>query len=905
MDVYTSNLATPGHPQFTLSATPSTSPFKDPLRRSPAKPIRANKTVPDLEEYWRLLSNESVTTAEKDLASRVVEASEKLRSWCLEIEQWGWSGSFDSSWTGPRSLQDVPTASHDVTQYCASLPQEQVETFENRLDAIDEELEILEVDELKERVLGIHLGRSRPSSSYSTQSMTTLLLMDDFQLFVTEAMMQTLPYHSKLKQYMRAWSTRLAVFGKVPRFLETMSAFTVQMNQAYPPLQDPLSSKVPLNHLHQLQERLETKRHTLSDQIGTGGRLLDGMLDILEGSEDTLPEQWIDRFEKDEKEYSDWSVLADRQLFKIRMLAESVDLEDTTMVVPPLQPLNSEAPGSSSHVQEAVASTGSEETTEPSEGRSKEEQHDDEDRNITPDAVETRLSDPETTTIHHTASTASTPFPPFAPFVGPPITIESVNASAPSDIAAPPDSPHPTTMSPRDSTSTIASQLPPESCSQDSSGPSSPSDEIKRPISWDTQASSPQSHINAATSEIATKTENSRPSTPTTNTPSKRRDSISSIASSVASDRSESKHAADDSPSMRASTRNRSNAPRPPLNFAMTKRRKEYAPFNDKSRTFSAPFSDMENLSTDFSPPSSPTKSVNTPRPSAVPLDEQISNILDSIPTAIRLKRGPSANAAEIKPWHNRQPRFRAVTPSSQALPALTLTPAEDITTRKSGSHDPEIKLYHLSEQGKDKPIKLFVRRVGENGERVMVRVGGGWADLGEYLRGYAEHHGRRTASDGRVEVMGLSNDGSGSPILSPTSPRTSRVPSIGSSALAGTTFSSDLSDARSPTPSLSINNTPQATDDNCTPLSSSAQPGTGSRRGSPAPWDLNDVSLAGPAHRGIKKGEMSEEKKQWVDDIVEQAKASVPNVKIGLGDLGKKGATRRVFLKGGKPQVE
>src|SRR5690606_33694336 len=41
--------------------------------------------------------------------------------------------------------------------------------------------------------------------------------------------------------------------------------------------------------------------------------------------------------------------------------------------------------------------------------------------------------------------------------------------------------------------------------------------------------------------------------------------------------------------------------------------------------------------------------------------------------------------------------------------------------------------------------------------ERVMVRVGGGWADLGEYLKEYAMHHGsqRRVVSQ-RVEVTDL-----------------------------------------------------------------------------------------------------------------------------------------------------
>jgi len=54
------------------------------------------------------------------------------------------------------------------------------------------------------------------------------------------------------------------------------------------------------------------------------------------------------------------------------------------------------------------------------------------------------------------------------------------------------------------------------------------------------------------------------------------------------------------------------------------------------------------------------------------------------------------------------------------------------------------------------------------------------------------------------------------------------------------------------------------------------------------------------------KKGvEMSEEKKEWVDNVVEQAKkVGRPAKNVEFGDLGKKGGTRRVFLKGGRQGV-
>jgi hypothetical protein len=880
-DVYTSGLATSEHPQFAPPTSSSASPFKESPRRSPAKTIRAAKATPDLDEYRKLLRSASVTTAEKELASRVVEAAEKLRSWCSQIEQWGWSGCFDSSVAGSRSLADGAASFHEVRQYCTSLPQKQVERYESHLDAIDEELAAMDVDELKEHVLGIHVGRSRPASSYSTQSMATLTLMDDFQLFVTETLIQTLPHHAKLKQYLRAWSMRLAVFDKIPKLLETMSAFGTQMNQAYRPLQYPLGPLLPVSEMHRLQAELEHTRSILNNHIVEGGRLLDSMLDILEGSDDRLPEQWVDRFEKDEKEYTDWSVHADRQLFKIRMLAEAVPLTEERLFVPPLP-----APGFGetavlAHNQESTLPNAAPESSKPAEHSSEEESHQADDREITTSSLDADEGDSQATTVHH----------PTCPVTVLPLML-------PVEPVREQES-EPVTASPRNSTSTIASQVRPESRGKASSGPSSPNDEIKRPLSWDTQASSPGNTSIATTSAAAAETVDDRPVTPILGTPSKRQGSVSSIASSMTS---ASKDLADESPSLRASTRYLANAPRPPLNFAMKKRRGENVAVTDTSRYFSTPFPDMENLNISSSPQSSPTKTSNSPRSPAMPLEEQISNILDSIPAPIRLTAGPSANSTEIKTRHNRQPRSRAATPSLQTVPTLTLAPAEEATTRKPGANDPDIKLYHLSQPGKDKPLKLFIRRVGENGERVMVRVGGGWADLGEYLRGYAEHHGRRTASDGRVEVFGLVGDPATSPVVAPTGRRASLASSIGSPAVANTSLFGELSDARSPTPSFSLNNTPRVTEDNMTPRSSSAM---GSQRGSPAPWEMSDVSLAGPAHRATKKGEMSEEKKQWVEDIVEQAKASVPNRKVEFGDLGKKGATRRVFLKGGKPQVE
>jgi len=181
-----------------------------------------------------------------------------------------------------------------------------------------------------------------------------------------------------------------------------------------------------------------------------------------------------------------------------------------------------------------------------------------------------------------------------------------------------------------------------------------------------------------------------------------------------------------------------------------------------------------------------------------------------------------------------------------------------------------------------------------------MVRVGGGWADLGEWLRNYAEHHGRRAASDGKIEVVGIGGDlGMGSVSTTPQSRRASLVSSIGSSALAGTagTSSTSASFARSVTPSFdspsAIAGTPKLGDELAgTPQSAVSAASTGTRSVS------GGTGLMGPAVSKRKAADLDVQREEWVNGIVDQAKWTLGRG-VEVGDLGKKGGTRRVFLKG------
>lgn len=170
---------------------------------------------------------------------------------------------------------------------------------------------------------------------------------------------------------------------------------------------------------------------------------------------------------------------------------------------------------------------------------------------------------------------------------------------------------------------------------------------------------------------------------------------------------------------------------------------------------------DESELVDEGSRPSSPQR--RRPRDH---LDEKINSILSTLPGRIHLvdpnNEGDTSSSSSSM---DRKMRDRGQSESPQ-VPSRSITPAPSLmlmpAARRRLSHahkaeDSYVKLYHLHHGGQTAPTKLFVRTVGEDGQRVMVRVGGGWADLGEYLREYVIHHGRRKVSETpRVEVQGL-----------------------------------------------------------------------------------------------------------------------------------------------------
>jgi hypothetical protein len=335
-------------------------------------------------------------------------------------------------------------------------------------------------------------------------------------------------------------------------------------------------------------------------------------------------------------------------------------------------------------------------------------------------------------------------------------------------------------------------------------------------------------------------------------------------------------------------------------------------------------------------------------------LQKQISTLLESIPARIRLTSELETNpfsSNTLQPKKTRRsitPSFRSTssmsnysTSSRAPTPSFTLAPAFSKTNHRSRMPgNPEIKLYHLSRSTGEAPIKLFVRLVGEHGERVMVRVGGGWADLGEYLKEYASHHGRRTAADNdRVEIQDLpprivSNsssisssatvrgNGRDSPVPRPHSVLERPIERPGSSLNVRKTRKSmgesesranDIRSPSTPLPNanrLSYETPPSAAGSEA----SSTSTGPSFRSSSRLSWTDEDSSLglAGPKS---KKVVISEKDQEWVESMKEKVRQASAEKerrnreretmkesqrKTSFGEMDKIGGTKRLFRKSG-----
>ncbi|KAI5865457.1 hypothetical protein GGS23DRAFT_427576 [Durotheca rogersii] len=903
---------------------------------------------------------DQASTSEQAFAMRTAVASKKIYEWLDELSNWSWpahagSAGFEAPPAKRRKLAESEASDSDRegqeagsdltadTSYLGSLTVADVERYEKRTEKIQQDLDDLDLEEIKNQVLHNHiLPLSRPSSPYSEGGRSSasgfmFAKMEDLTAVVTAITVQALPNLSRLTRLLHTWTIRLLVLQKIPSLLTTLAEAEVALRSGWDAV-EPADTNSAIADEHggdttdksRVLSRMdfEVMKGVIRLKITKPAHAIDSMLDTLEGASDTLPEEWLDRLEAVERGYLEWETRGERKVLE----GEDANPSQPTLVPGTPQPkIRIQGPSPA--------------------------------RDLPPLSENSRFASPP---IPSEESPAQTNVAGEQDANGVRLPAEQASITIlinePSGEADRVDGKRPTrsvaAASKLTNALSDASRLLPVEQSQengledaglnpvlgevDRNVIRNPPRELKKsPVIHrrEPQVDEPESSVLEPVDEESEEGEELELP------PARlaiRKESRESIASTVIYgppggflDRSDGAPYREDSidpdlprlpdPDEPFSSDAISPPSSPPLRYKTTRSTsvtfKDVPEITHLPEPGSSPPRSLRELSevydgdTSFEYDSRPDSSGRMSTISSTSDDDhiqqRIGELLQSIPAKIRFSRTPgiNLNPPDFQPPSRSKTRpsdttrrsnsslsSRAGTPSfsRSGTPSFMLAPAREPRAR---SRNQGIKVYHLSRSTGEPPIKLFIRCVGERGERVMVRVGGGWADLGEYLREYAVHHSRRSKGEGKVDVKDVP---SASPGTVGSSPSSRPASALGSpiTPLAVRKTRRTVGEEAAP----KFPKTPFATvrRDSDTPSSDAS---ARSRESSRVEWDEEDSSLglAGPK---AKKIDMSEESRLWVESVKEKVRIAsgertVPpeqRLDAKFGEMGKVGGTKRLF---------
>ncbi|KAI1767697.1 hypothetical protein GGR53DRAFT_481255 [Hypoxylon sp. FL1150] len=879
---------------------------------------------------------DQASASEQAFAMRSAIASKKIRDWLEEVSSWPWprnSGStgFEMPSTKRRKLSlsepqgadgKDKLAESDPTpdaEYLGSLPATVVDHYEQRTDQIRQELDDLDLEEIKNQVLHNHIfPLSRPGSPFSESgrsvvSASVFAKMEDLTAVVTAITVQALPNLSRLSRILDIWTVRLLVLRKVPALLRMITEAQVALRSGWSAIESVES--IPKNHGGEessslSREDFHVMKRVIQQQVTKPGQALDYMLDQLEGSSDTLPDDWLDEMEALERDYALWETTAEH---KVRMGERSSLFE----VSEPARHTVLETPRPKIHVQG------------PSPTK------------------EIFADEPETETPARVRSIFDSSSPEAS--------VDSEDAAR--EIGLYDGAQEKRQFRPKQSGNQTYGGL--ENARTAASGHNNPVlGEVDQNIIRQAHQDSKKPDIivrrePASDDELEGSVlepsilepvdeEGEEPELPPARFP-RRAESNDSLASTVIHEPPSGFLNRSDNASFRDGSMEPDlpRLPDPEEPFSSDAISPPSSPpLRYKLRSTSVTFNDVPEITTlpetASTPPGSPLdpseifdadtsfeyeSQISSPgRMSTVSsssdddhLHQQIRVLLQTIPAKIRLDRKPRINLNP--PDLNLPPRpksrndttrrsnssmsSRAGTPFSRSgTPSFMLAPARESHPRSKNS--PAIKVFNLTRSTGEPPLKLLVRTIGTGDrERVMVRIGGGWADLGEYLREYAIHHSSRSKGEGLVDVKdvpAMPNGLGSSPSSRPSSAMGSPITPL---AVRKTRKSLGEEGApRYPRPKTSFSSVKSDLD---TP---SPEASAWSRESSHVDWDEEDsaLGLAGP--KG-KKVEMNDESRKWVESVKEKVRIASgerppPDQRLDtkFGEMGKVGGTKRLFRK-------
>ena len=300
--------------------------------------VSENRAVPDALQD----SVAAASTSERSLGIRAALAGKKLKEWHKELMTWPWPTTSGDNGFRPPNQQEregkglgpeydsyahnrdpnqsfARAGNKDGGEYYGSIPAKLMEEYENRIEVIKDDMEALDLEALKEYVRDAHATSSTRSTlrrMHENDSDIGYNHLDDFTAIITATIMQTLPITSHLISLLSIWSERLLVLRQVPAFLSHFDKARLSIKSAWRYLDRTEDNDQTHNELGITRTALLTVRTALEVEIFGLGRKLDNMLDILEGREDTIPEEWINDMESIETDFGDWVVESENQLLE-------------------------------------------------------------------------------------------------------------------------------------------------------------------------------------------------------------------------------------------------------------------------------------------------------------------------------------------------------------------------------------------------------------------------------------------------------------------------------------------------------------------------------------------------------------------------------------------------------------
>ena len=898
----------------------------------------------------------AASASERALGVRAALAGRKLEEWYRELEGWPWPADYNGF--GPPPAHRQPIEQEEVfgkgsaqilnsqdqqlsggkyrgqIEYWGSLTSHTVQTYSHRIEIIQDEMEALELDELRVFVRDTYLGPgSRRSSTQSPlnpdHTGTAYTRLDDFTAIVTSTILQLLPIISRLEQMLEFWDTRLRVLQRVPGLLQRQEQAATAVASAWRAIMAlPKDSDEEVIILD--NDLFLKMRSTLQGKIEDVGEQLDYMLDLLEGKDDVLPDQWIDEMNELESEFGSWVVEAERSVLMRQLKTEEIgiirveSLESFTRASLAQTNLQTATP-----FLENQENAGSADINErrKSEGNGSKNIDALSKHSLKPQALDLRRSSPEANLPSEFSSDTSNPGSATSDYFSnmPSPELKDASKAEYFGVASPievitPSFVNQFSQKPEDTISRQSSQRTERGERLFLDGRTSPNMTLSRQrsrastviidgtIDEDTSAiEEPQLDYHTVLSDIEarnTSAESHFAKKSQSTAPSRISDEIPFTDHSQQID-GDPDQTINEPSSLSASVALKSGH--------------RFEDFADLSPGYT-PVKLIHKKSTSadeitMGNPSS-TTGVAHGKNTNEQFEERISSILTQIPADIRLASGPDLNATEVarssvtsglKKLARRPPppRLSRAQTSAPSSPAITLAPVTQSTPHTPNS-DSKIKLYHLHQPGKETPIRLFVRLVGDNGERVMVRIGGGWADLGEYLKEYASHHGRRAVSDSRFNIQNLPQSQSSSPVptlasFSNTRPTPKSQPGSPTAEFSSTEAPSRPRRSSMISSGASMN--PKTPDVRPGSRDSNMSRYSWVSEDSPSPSPSLSLGLAGPR---TKQMNVSPNKQAWVDTMLERARRSGgektkknnSSHDEPFGELGIVGGTKRLFVK-------